>query len=434
MKIAVFGLGYVGTVNMVCFARLGNQVVGIDVKHEKVRAINDGVPPVREPQVTEMLQEGLASGAITAVVDSDEALTEADAVLVCVGTPSDSKGAVDTAALSNVVHEIARTCRSQGCSPTIFLRSTVPPGTTETIVVRTLGAILDDDHKVDVVFYPEFLREGAAVGDFFAPARTVVGTKDGGPNRVARELLDNEHLGKTHFTDYRTAEFIKYTDNAFHALKAVFVNEIYSLGASFGVNTRVANELFLMDDKLNVSRRYLRGGAPIGGSCLGKDLRALQHLASDIAFEIPLLSGILPSNEKLQQRLFANVARFASRRILVAGLTFKDHTDDLRESPMVRLVNALLSEHACDRLAIYDEDLDLNGLRIANPALYPLVTDDLNGAISEAEVVVAFKRYAADVAQRVRPDQVFINAEDPVAYSQTMQESQDTDAAARRAA
>ncbi len=434
MKIAVFGLGYVGTVNMVCFARLGHRVVGIDVKREKVHAINDGVPPVREPQVTEMLQDGIASGMITAAVDPGDALSETDAVFICVGTPSESQGAVDTAALSNVVHEIAQTCRRQRCSPTIFVRSTVPPGTTETIVARTMDSVLEGHQQVDVVFYPEFLREGAAVGDFFAPARTVVGTKDGRPNQVARELLENEHLGKTHFTDYRTAEFIKYTDNAFHALKAVFVNEIYSLGASYGVNTAAANELFLMDDKLNVSGRYLRGGAPIGGSCLGKDLRALQHLASDIAFEIPLLSAILPSNEQLQQRLFANVARFASRRVLVAGLTFKDHTDDLRESPMVRLVDTLLFDHACARLAIYDEDLDLNGLRITNPALYPLVTDDLDGAMSRAEVVVAFKRYAADVAERVRPDQVFINAEDPIAYSQAVQESRDKDAAPRRAA
>lgn len=434
MKIAVFGLGYVGTVNMVCFARLGHHVVGIDVKREKVRAINDGVPPVREPQVTELLQKGIASGRITAVVDPGEALSGTDAVFICVGTPSDSEGAVDTSALSNVVHEIAQTCRSQGCSPTIFLRSTVPPGTTERIVVQTLDAVLEDDHQIDVVFYPEFLREGAAVGDFFAPSRTVVGTTDGRSNQLARELLENEHLGKTHFTDYRTAEFVKYTDNAFHALKTAFVNEVYSLGASYGVNTSVANELFLMDDKLNVSRRYLRGGAPIGGSCLGKDLRALQHLASEIAFEIPLLSSILPSNERLQRRLFANVAQFASRRVLIAGLTFKDHTDDLRESPMVRLVNTLLSEHDCTRLAIYDEDLDLDGLRITNPALYPLMTDDLDGAISETEVVVAFKRYAADVANRVRPDQVFINAEDPVAYSQAAQESREEDTAPRRAA
>ncbi|MEY3397464.1 MAG: hypothetical protein RL220_58, partial [Bacteroidota bacterium] len=298
MKIAVFGLGYVGVVNLACLSHLGHEMWGCDIKSQKVDSVKAGRSPIFEPRVAEMLEEALNKGLLFASSDAMEVVSKTDMALICVGTPSRSDGTVNLDFALNTASEIARCLKALNKSYDVVFRSTIPPGTVENSFIPVFKKELGHDFsRVNISFLPEFLREGSAVKDFFQCSRIVIGCNSGEPAAL-KEVFGYSADIPLVFTDLRTAEFVKYVDNAFHAAKIAFVNEAYSVGSAYDVDIETANRIFLMDKHLNVAETYLRPGLPFGGSCLPKDMRAITHLADKANVEVPVLRSILESNMK----------------------------------------------------------------------------------------------------------------------------------------
>jgi len=396
MTVGIFGLGYVGVVNTVCFAELGHNVIGCDIKSQKVDSLMSGKSPVHEPLVDEMLQKNIAAGRITATTDAKKVVAEADVILICVGTPSQNDGTVNLDYTINTTIDIANYLSNTNRKITIAYRSTIPPGTVE----DNMRPIFNEHLKnftgtVTFAFYPEFLREGSAVNDFMKAPRIVIGTLDNDISDLHKLLSYNAEIPII-VTDTYTAEFVKYVDNCFHAMKIVFVNEAYSIGSAFGIDVAKANEIFLLDRHLNISPRYLRPGMPFGGSCLPKDLRAMQHFSRKLNVQAPMLNSLLESNKQFQQRLLDKVIGKKLKKVLLVGITFKNHTDDVRESPMLKLATDIIESGQCD-LKIYDEDINLTTLRIENANIVKYVENDLKQAIADAELIVVSKRFMSEV-------------------------------------
>jgi len=396
MTVGIFGLGYVGVVNTVCFAELGHNVIGCDIKSQKVDSLMSGKSPVHEPLVDEMLQKNIAAGRITATTDAKKVVAEADVILICVGTPSQNDGTVNLDYTINTTIDIANYLSNTNRKITIAYRSTIPPGTVE----DNMRPIFNEHLKnftgtVTFAFYPEFLREGSAVNDFMKAPRIVIGTLDNDISDLHKLLSYNAEIPII-VTDTYTAEFVKYVDNCFHAMKIVFVNEAYSIGSAFGIDVAKANEIFLLDRHLNISPRYLRPGMPFGGSCLPKDLRAMQHFSRKLNVQAPMLNSLLESNKQFQQRLLDKVIDKKLKKVLLVGITFKNHTDDVRESPMLKLATDIIESGQCD-LKIYDEDINLTTLRIENANIVKYVENDLKQAIADAELIVVSKRFMSEV-------------------------------------
>ncbi|MEL6886546.1 MAG: nucleotide sugar dehydrogenase [Pseudomonadota bacterium] len=368
MKVAVLGLGYVGFTAACCIASEGHSVIGIDVSERKVRQIMAGAAPIVEPKVEEMLQEAIAAGRIKTDTAIGSHLDDCDLAVVCVGTPSAADGSHNMGFIADVTRQIAAALVAPRARPLVLAyRSTFRPGTVEDLVLPILHAALGDDTaaKVEVVYNPEFLREGSAVEDYFAPPKIVVGTGDGQPNAVMEDL--NANIDAQCFTvGYREAELTKFIDNSWHAVKVAFANEIGRTCLALGVSARQVHEIFVADTKLNISPGYLRPGGAFGGSCLPKDVRALQHIAADTGTNLPLISSLLGSNEAHKHRLFeyAIAGLEPGAHVLLAGLAFKAGTDDLRESPNVDLARKLLA--AGFKLEIYDPGVDATKLVGAN--------------------------------------------------------------------
>lgn len=389
MRVTVFGLGYVGVVTSACLTDDGHHVVGVDVNTDKVKSLADGLPPVIEPGVDGLLRAAVDGGRLQATTEAAVALREADVALVCVGTPSDRNGAVDLEAVRKVVRSIAAALSESGRDIAVLLRSTVPPGTTDKLI--------DDLHRegldAPVAFVPEFLREGSAVGDFRNPPYTIIGTADVAAEEVARELFSNVK-GPVHVVDPATAELLKYGANAWHATKIAFANEIGRLGRHFGVDARDVMEVLVQDTKLNISPAYLRPGFAYGGSCLPKDVSALQAVARESHLQLPLLQAVSASNDRHVDLAAELVLRDRPRRVAIYGLAFKPGTDDLRNSPAVRLAKRLLGEGV--RLRIYDPWVNTAQLTGANlvyvrehlPHFEALLDDDIDVAVADADVVV----------------------------------------------
>lgn len=395
MKIAVFGLGYVGVVNMACFSKLGHTVWGCDIKSQKVDAIRSGKSPIHEPEVDDLLTDGLNGGRIHATTDASEVVQETDIALICVGTPSQADGTVNLDFTINTTIEIARHLKQSGKSYTVVFRSTIPPGTIEQEILPVLRKHLGEDKQdVPVAFLPEFLREGSAVKDFFHCSRIVIGEGDT-PAPLLHELMSYSAEIPIVRTNYRTAEFVKYVDNAFHAMKIAFVNEAYSVGSAYEVDIEVANRIFLMDKHLNVAETYLRPGLPFGGSCLPKDMRAINQLASRKNLHLPVLKGILESNRDQLARMVSRIVESGARRITLYGLTFKSGTDDVRESPMLTVARELSSRGL--ELAIYDPDINLTTLRIDHPDVVRHVYDVPSAAFAYSELIVVCKKGFRDL-------------------------------------
>ncbi|MEM7655133.1 MAG: nucleotide sugar dehydrogenase [Bacteroidota bacterium] len=407
MKIGVFGLGYVGVVNLACFAKLGHHVIGCDIKSQKVQSVLDGISPVFEPGVNDLLQEGLANGRVHATTDAAEVVKHADIILVCVGTPSRADGKVNLDYTINTTIELAKLLSATNKDLTIAYRSTIPPGSVD----GTFRPLLDQhlqaySGSLKLAFYPEFLREGSAIKDFMHAPRVVVGTSENDISELLELLTYSEEIPVV-TTSTETAEFVKYVDNSFHALKIAFTNEVYSIGNQFGIDVDVANEIFLMDRQLNIAPTYLRPGLPFGGSCLPKDLRAMQYFSQITSIEAPVLRHILTSNEVLQARLMDRVLDIGKESILQVGLTFKNHTDDVRESPLLRLAQDIID--AKINLQIYDEDINLTTLRIEQPSIVKYLCNDLEKAIEQSELIIVAKRYMPLVAPLAKPDQIILN-------------------------
>ncbi len=356
MKIAIFGLGYVGCTAAGCIASQGHQVVGVDVAEGKVAAINAGRSPVTEPGLDGLIAEAVAAGRLRAVGAVGDELDGCDLAIVCVGTPSGVDGAHDMRFIASVTRSIAAAVDpSRGRRLTVAFRSTMRPGSTEQIVVPLFRAALGEAwaRAVELVYNPEFLREGCAIEDFFAPPKIVIGTLDGEPSAVMARL--NEGIDAPLFqTGLREAEMTKFVDNSWHAVKVAFANEIGRVCQNLGISAGQVHQVFAADTKLNISPAYTRPGNAFGGSCLPKDVRALQHIAADIGANTHLVDALLRSNEahKHHQFLSATAGLAPGARVLLVGLAFKNGTDDLRESPAVDMARKLLD--AGFVLEVYD--------------------------------------------------------------------------------
>ncbi len=407
MNVTLFGLGYVGSVTAACLATCGHQVVGVDIDTGKVSALNEGRPPVVEPGLDSLVAAAVATGSLRATASVPDGLRCADVSLVCVGTPSASNGSADLVQVRRVIAEIGAVLAEQDRPHTVVIRSTVPPGTVEDVVIPLLvsSSVRRVGGDLEVSMCPEFLREGSSVADFFTPPFLVIG---GTPeaSAVVRELFGFLRCS-VHVVGVRTAESIKYACNAFHALKVSFTNELSRLYRLLGVDAREVMGVFVEDRELNISPAYLRPGFAFGGSCLPKDLRSLLYLARMTSVDLPVLQGALSSNEILIRDLADRVVRsvedngIANRRVALLGLSFKHQsflhqTDDLRESPSVTLAELLIGKGI--EVRIHDAVVNPAQLSGANlryvssrlPHLQKVLHDDVADALEGTQVVVVW--------------------------------------------
>jgi len=398
MKVAVVGLGYVGTVSAACLATKGHDVWGVDVDAAKVDEIRGGQSPVAEPGLDALVAQAVAGGTLHATTSCNEALDEADMSLVCVGTPSTARGAADLSHIQRAVNQIVEALRivqpPQSRHHSVVIRSTVPPGTVDDVILPALiRGLAGTGISVGAAMCPEFLREGSGIADFFAPSFVVIGTSD---PRVAEGVtnvfgfLDQP----ARVVDVRIAEALKYACNAFHATKVSFANELSRLFRLLGVDSREVMSLFCEDQALNISPAYLRPGFAFGGSCLPKDLRSLLHLARMNGADLPLLVGTLATNDLVINEVVDRVVACDARAVALLGLSFKMSTDDLRESPNVELAERLIGKGF--EVKIYDPVVNPARLVGANrryiesklPHLKRLLVQDPGEALHGAEAAV----------------------------------------------
>jgi GDP-mannose 6-dehydrogenase len=417
MRVSVFGLGYVGCVTSACLAKAGHEVVGVDLNRDKVEMISAARSPIVEPGLGDLLAEVVFSGRLRATDSTAEAVQATDLALICVGTPGRGNGQLDTSAVERVGEEIGRALRVRD-RYTVVLRSTVLPGTTERRLAPAIarGAERALEGWLGLAVNPEFMREGSSLRDFAQPPLTLVGAADDAAVSALRTLYASVEAPLV-TTTIRSAEMAKYVSNAFHALKVSFANEIGDVCAALGGDAQEVMRVFLMDRKLNVSEAYLRPGFAFGGSCLPKDVRALVHAAQAADLSLPLLSSILPANEAQVRRGVEAVLETRRRRVGVVGLAFKPGTDDLRESPMVTLVETLIGK-GCE-VRILDQSVAIARLVGANrrfieeeiPHISALMCDEVEALIAHAEVLVigAAGEAAARALDAVRPDQIVID-------------------------
>lgn len=370
MKVAVFGLGYVGFTALCCIAKEGHLVIGFDVSEKKVQQIKSGICPIAEPLLPEMLMAGLAGGQIDAYSDIGDRLGDIDLAIVCVGTPSGSDGAHNMTYIAEVTRQIAAAVDDSAgrATPlTVAYRSTIRPGTMQSLIEPIFRAELGErfESLIELVYNPEFLREATAVNDYFAPPKIVIGTRNGEPNVHMNELNKNIEAPTFH-VGFGEAEMTKFVDNTWHAVKVAYANEIGRVCLQLGLSAATVSKIFLSDTKLNISAYYMRPGGAFGGSCLPKDVRALQYISADVGAHTHLIDSLLRSNEAHKYRLFQHVTGDLApgASVLLVGLAFKAHTDDLRESPNVDLARNLLREGY--ELKIFDPSIDAGKLVGAN--------------------------------------------------------------------
>ena len=367
MNVSVFGLGYVGSVSAASFANGGHQVVGVDVNPDKVASVNAGLSPIVEKGLAELIAANVQRGTLRATTATGEAIAASELSLICVGTPSRRNGSLDLTWLERVCGEIGAALRDKPAYHVVVIRSTVLPGTTHDVVIPTLERLSGKQYGrgFGVAINHEFLREGTALHDFRHPPMTLVGhnyQSDGGP---AESLYANVHAPLVS-TSIRTAEMIKYASNTWHALKVCFANEVGNLCKRLDIDSHEVMEIFCRDEKLNLSSYYLKPGFAFGGSCLPKDVRAMQYRARELDLEMPVVGSILGSNRLQIEHAVERILETGRKRIGLLGFSFKAGTDDLRESPLVILAEALLGKGY--ELRIYDRNVSLARLVGANRA------------------------------------------------------------------
>ncbi|MBI5720149.1 MAG: nucleotide sugar dehydrogenase [Burkholderiales bacterium] len=399
MKISIFGLGYVGAVSLACLARDGHHVIGVDIDATKLRLITEGKTPVVEEGMVDLMHEVAASGRVSVTTDAVEAVLGSEISLVCVGTPSAPNGSQDQGAILRLAAQMGRALAKKDARKTaphvVVFRSTLVPGTVEDvlrpIVERESGK--KDGVDFHLCFQPEFLREGSSIKDYDKPPFTVVGANAEPAHEKLQALFG--HLPCKYLrTSVRSAEMMKYCCNNFHALKITFANETARLCGALGVDPFEVMELVCQDTQLNISKAYLKPGFAFGGSCLPKDLRATQYLAKTRDVEIPMLAGILESNEDHLELAFDRVVAAGKRKVGFVGLSFKTGTDDLRESPLVTLAERLIGKGY--ELRIYDPEVHLARLLGANksfieqhlPHIGQMLHAELDTVVADSETLV----------------------------------------------
>jgi GDP-mannose 6-dehydrogenase len=417
-RVSVFGLGYVGCVSAGSLASEDHDVIGVDVNPDKVAAVNAGRSPIVEPGLDEVLTRAVESGRLHATTSPADAVADSDVSLLCVGTPSRKNGSLDLTYLERVCVQIGSALRDKPSYHVVVVRSTVLPGTTHDVVIPALeresGKTYGEGFGVSV--NPEFLREGTALKDFQKPPLTLVGHNHAADASGTIALYQSIEAPLVS-TSIRTAEMIKYTSNTWHALKVCFANEIGNVCKKVGVDSHDVMEIFCRDEKLNLSSYYLKPGFAFGGSCLPKDVRALQYRAKELDVELPVIGSILPSNRLQIEHALEQILETNRKNIGLFGFSFKAGTDDLRESPMVILGEALLGK-GC-HLRIFDRNVSLGRLVGANkeyiekqiPHLSSLLCDTIEEVIDGSEVIVVGNP-APEFARAVsacRPDQIVID-------------------------
>lgn len=399
LKVSIFGLGYVGAVSAGCLAHEGHEVIGVDLAPAKVDLINAGQSPIVEAQIGEIIAAAVKAGRLRAIHDTSDAIRNTDLSFVCVGTPSQVNGNLDLTDVRRVCEQIGRALGSKTDRHVVVTRSTILPGTTRRIIIPLLEEFSGKLAGVEfsVCYNPEFLREGSAVRDFRFPAKTVIGESD----RAGGDLLATFYAKLDPLlirTDLETAEMIKYIDNSWHALKVGFANEMGNLCGAYGVDAQKAMEIFRLDKKLNISTAYLMPGFAFGGSCLPKDLRALAYSAKMHDLELPILNSILRSNKLQVSKGLQRIVEKGHMRVGVLGFCFKAGTDDLRESPMIDIIERL-SGKGYD-LRIYDKNVQMAQLVGANrdyilnrvPHLSKLMVNNIDTVLSHGDTIVIGNR------------------------------------------
>jgi GDP-mannose 6-dehydrogenase len=418
LRISVFGLGYVGAVSAGCLANDGHEVIGVDPLPTKVDLISQGRSPIIEAEIGEIIAAAAKAGRLRATSDPVEAISNTELSFVCVGTPSQPNGNLDLKFIRRICEQIGQVLKTKTARHTVVIRSTILPGTMHKIVIPTLEELSGKKAGVDfgVCNNPEFLREGSAVKDFRSPPKTVIGEMDrasGDTLAALYEKLDAPLIR----TDLETAEMVKYVDNSWHALKIGFANEIGNLSKSLGVDAHEVMKIFCQDRKLNISPAYLLPGFAFGGSCLPKDLRALAYQAKTNDLQLPILSSILPSNEMQISRGVQLIVEKGHTRVGILGFSFKAGTDDLRESPLIEVIERLIGKGY--DLRIYDKNVNIASLVGANrdfilnhiPHISKLMVGDIDAVLNHAETIVIGNKDPdfAEVPGRVREGQVLVD-------------------------
>jgi GDP-mannose 6-dehydrogenase len=393
--VSVFGLGYVGCVTAACLAREGHAVIGVDVNAGKVDMIRGGTATIVENGIGELVAEMVAAGRLTATTDVADAVSRTEISLVCVGTPSQTNGGLDLGYIRRVAAEIGAALKTKNAWHVVVIRSTVLPGTTAEIITPILEQESGKKAGVDfgVSMNPEFLREGTSIRDFDDPPFTVIGAEDERTAKTVGALYEGLSA-PVRVVQLAVAEMIKYACNSFHGLKVAFANEIGSISKALNVDSHEVMKIFCEDTKLNIAPYYLRPGFAFGGSCLPKDLRALSYRARQLDIDTPVLLGALSSNEKQIARAFEMVRATGARKVGMLGLAFKAGTDDLRESPLVTLVEQLIGKGM--QLAIYDGHVSQANLIGANreyiekeiPHIWSMMRGTIQEVIDYGDVVV----------------------------------------------
>lgn len=416
--VSVFGLGYVGCVTAACLADRGHQIVGVDVSSAKVELLGSGRATIVEEGIAELVERAHRSGRLRATTSVSDAVGATDISLVCVGTPSQPNGNLDLSYVERVCAQIGEALKDKGGRHTVVIRSTVFPGTTSTLarpaLERASGKVAGKDFGLSM--NPEFLREGSSIRDFSQPPFTIIGASDEATGRAVAALYEGIDA-PLHVVDIGVAEMLKYACNAFHGLKVGFANEIGNICKALDVDSHEVMRLFVQDTKLNVSKAYLMPGFAFGGSCLPKDLRAITYRARQLDVPTPILSGTLESNDAQIEHAFDMVLARKNRRIGVLGLAFKEGTDDLRESPMVTLVERLIGKGMT--VLIYDREVSQANLIGSNkeyiereiPHVWSLFRSTIDEVLDQSETIIIGNGSAEfrSIAPRLRDGQVVID-------------------------
>lgn len=418
MKVSIFGLGYVGTVSAGCLASEGHEIVGVDPVQTKVDLINRGQSPIIEAEIGELVASNVKSGKLRATSNPAEAIQSTELSFVCVGTPSQSNGNLDFRYIRRICEQIGEAIKTKAARHTVVIRSTILPGTMHSIVIpileETSGKKAGNDFGV--CHNPEFLREGSAVKDFHTPPKTVIGELDKASGDMLAKLYEKLQAPLIR-TDLETAEMVKYVDNSWHALKIGFANEIGNLCKAFGIDAYKVMNIFCQDKKLNISPAYLVPGFAFGGSCLPKDLRALSYKAKSNDLELPILTAVLPSNELQVNRGLQMIMEKGHKKVGILGFSFKAGTDDLRESPVIEVIERLVGKGF--DLRIYDRNVNIASLVGVNrdfilnhiPHISRMMVDRMDAVLEHAQTVVIGNKDPEfqKVLETLRGDQVLVD-------------------------
>ena len=418
MKISIFGLGYVGTVSAGCLATDGHSVIGVDPNKTKVDLINQGVSPIVEKDIGEMIAAAVKNNLLRATLDVRDAVMNSDISLVCVGTPSQLNGNLDLSHVRKVCEQIGAALKEKSAFHVVVARSTMLPGSMRSVVIPALESYSGKRAGVDfgVCNNPEFLREGTAVFDYYNPPKTVIGETDNKAGELLMQLYAKMSAPLIR-TEVETAEMVKYADNTWHAVKVAFANEIGNLCKAEGIDGHKVMEIFCQDTKLNLSPYYMKPGFAFGGSCLPKDVRALMYKGKSLDMDLPLINAILPSNQRQIEKGINMIVEKGNKKIGILGFSFKAGTDDLRESPLVEVIEYLIGKGY--ELKLYDKNVNLAALTGANqdyilnhiPHISKLMASSLDEVLKFAQTIVIGNGAAEfrNVPDEIKPEQVVVD-------------------------